>query len=587
MSAAEIINSSKFPASIAVVAISCVAKMLDLRGRTVNAVFSAGLLAVCIICYVLYVLLYVSPETYHLDSLIHPNTGTISPSVAVGLITAVFSGATTAVITRCAEQSLWLRLSSTTPDRHALTVEEAHHLAQWSVSPLERILIYPLRGASWLLKLGGILLFTTAAINPVLLNGISQRTVLSTTVDRQPNTVPMITNRLDQGNSAYRGGQARDNPTVVASVAEMAKLTASILDVCTDDHCHISALTTAIRAECESETSPNPNGVGLIDPGDLVEAQYCSTALPDLCVSLFRSSPNTYANFTSYYHPDCLLENLPCPPGAWSTLFGVWVSGTDTSRDSNYDIHQVQCLLTYGNITVTQNGTNPPNLDRDSFVQADWRLVDGYGSFYQMNRIYAESGRENSPYTFSGSAVGTGDNTLYRNPIGYELLGVDANNNAETVARQIERNFDRATLSAYARQANASDLTITRATEESLYVYEPKVLLVLLIPLAATLLGVWGRWSVGDEDTVLAYSPIEIARRGPVRGLPQGEILAEAERERMRKWRVWGVREDSIREDGTRGVHLGFAAGEDANMHALTGDAGAEGKTLFVQPKQP
>ncbi|ETN41251.1 uncharacterized protein HMPREF1541_03186 [Cyphellophora europaea CBS 101466] len=554
--------------------------MLDIRGKWVSATFNLALLALSIVCYLLLVLLFVTPKTYRLDSLIHPNSGTIQPSVAVGLLSTALLGATSALITRCAEQSLWLRLSATSPGKNALTVEESHRLAQWSVSPFERLLVYPFKGSSWLLKFGGVVLFGVAAVNPVLLSGISQPRQVATTTEQQPATVPMVSNRLDVGNSAYRGGQARDNPTLIAGVAEMANLTASILDVCGDDNCHLTSLTTAIKAECRSTTRANPDGIGLISGLSGSESYpFCSTAMPDLCVTLWTSSPNTYANFSSYYHPDCLSTGA-CAPGVWCSLFGVWVSGTDVTRNSAHDIHAVECLLTFGNVTITQNGTNPPTLDRDSFVAADWSVREGEASFYQMNRIYTESGSENSPYSFTGGAVGTGDNTLYRNPIGYELLGTDANNGGEQVARQIERNFDRATLSAYAKQANASDLTVTRTTEEDLYVYQPKVLLVLVVPLLATLLGVWNRWSVGDEDRVVGYNPVEIARRGPVGGLPQGEILNEKRKAEFAKWKVWGAR-----EEGSESVAVGYMAARDTVAGEI--GSGNEGVTMLSeQPKR-
>lgn len=534
--------------------------MVDIRGKIANLIFSVALLIICAACYILYILLFVAPEVFHLDSLIYPNTSTIKPTVVVGLLTAIFAGATAAFVTRCVEQSLWLRLSPTNSHRTALEIREAHHLAQWSVSPLERLFIYPFLGSSWALKFGGILLFATAAINPVLLSGISQRNVVSATSKRYPNTIDMTTNRFDVGNYRYRGGTAHDNPTLIASVAEMANLTASILDVCGDDHCHITSITTAILAQCQHTTSPNPNGIGLSSSDDK-HYEYCGTLNPDMaCVTLVSSRPFTYANFTSSYHPKCMPEAESCAPGVWSTLFGVWVNGADVSTNSTYDIHTVNCQLTFGNVTVQQNGTNPPTLDRDSFVQADWSYR-GTGNWFQLNRIYTEYGPENSPYTFAGQAVGTGSNSLYAEPVGYYLLGEDANNDGETVARQIERNFDRATLSAYARQANASDLTVTLSAETDLYVYRPRVLLILLISFLATLLCAWGRWAVGGDDVVITYMPIEIARRGPVAGLPQGEILGKGQRKSVEKWKVWGIREDVVREDKTRIEKIGFAAG--------------------------
>lgn len=555
--------------------------MLELHSKIVSAIFSLSLLCLSIICYALLVLLFVTPASYNLDSLTHPNRGTIQPSVAVGILSTVLIGATTAFVTRCVEQSLWLRLSSSSPGKNALTVQESHQLAQWSVSPLERLLIYPVKGSSWLLRLGGIVLFGTAAVNPVLLSGISQRRDITSTVTELPSTVPMASNRLDVGNSAYRGGQARDNPTLLASLAEMSNLTASILDVCNGTSCHIEALTTAIKADCSWTTSENPNGIALIAGSRIPTYHTCSSSIPTHCVTLRSGSPNTYANFSSTWHPDCFptSASASCEPGAWSSLLGAWVSGTDTTRDSTHDLHTVECLLTFGNVTVSQNGTNPPTLDRTTFVRAPWSIYDSSdASFRQMNRIYTESGAENSPYSFSGGAVGTGDNSLYRDPLGYMLLGTDATFDARTVAGQIERNFDRATLSAYARLADASMLTLTMEAEEDRYVYEEMVLLVLLVPLVATLLGAWGRWRVGGEEVVVGYSPVEMARRGPVVGLPTGEVLVEEQKREFGRWKVWGLREGTVTDEGRRTVAVGYAAGREipssgSEGERLSGDA--------------
>lgn len=50
------------------------------------------------------------------------------------------------------------------------------------------------------------------------------------------------------------------------------------------------------------------------------------------------------------------------------------------------------------------------------------------------------------------------------------------------------------------------------------YVYDPRVLLMLLVPALATTLGTGGRWAVGSRAMVPGYDPLVIASRGAVVG---------------------------------------------------------------------
>ncbi|KAL1887236.1 hypothetical protein Cpir12675_006634 [Ceratocystis pirilliformis] len=93
-------------------------------------------------------------------------------------------------------------------------------------------------------------------------------------------------------------------------------------------------------------------------------------------------------------------------------------------------------------------------------------------------------------------AVGTGSNTICSTPMAYNLLGKDANNDAETVARQIEKNFDMTTLQAFARSPSSSDFLFTRSHKSPEYKYDKVVLLILAVPFIATILGTWNRWRV-------------------------------------------------------------------------------------------
>ena len=139
--------------------------------------------------------------------------------------------------------------------------------------------------------------------------------------------------------------------------------------------------------------------------------------------------------------------------------------------------------------------------------------------------------RENAartPYYFTLRYVGTGFNDIYTSPVASGLLGDDASNSAEHVARQIERNFDWATLAAFSKGVNASDVTTTRTTVTRVYVYDRRVLSILLIPVIATVMSAWGRLRVGSDEVVRGYDPVAIAQLGPVEGLSLGgEVQVE------------------------------------------------------------
>jgi hypothetical protein len=118
--------------------------------------------------------------------------------------------------------------------------------------------------------------------------------------------------------------------------------------------------------------------------------------------------------------------------------------------------------------------------------------------------------------------VGTGFNDIYTSPVASGLLGDDASNGAKHVARQIERNFDWATLAAFSKEVNASNVTTTRTTVTRVYVYDRRVLSILLIPVIAMVMSAWGRLRVGSDEVVREYDPVAIAQLEPVEELPLG-----------------------------------------------------------------
>jgi hypothetical protein len=408
--------------------------------------------------------------------------------------------------------------------------------------------VYVVSGQSWLLKIGGILLFATAIINPVLLSGISQSQSGTIEIAYEEHLIPMFSGRFDRGNRRYNGGSFRDNPTAIAALASLSNLTPPVAPVCDSDSCHVEARTAAIVAECKSYVQDNPDRIGT-SFSNRITRSFCSRLNSALCVSLDRGSPAAYANFTS---GDLSDSDPELAPGDWSIIFGAWVSGVESSSGP-YEISMVDCGLTIGNLTVRQRGSNPPSIVQGSYQKANWSVsTDTQNpSLFQLNRIYREFGRTNSPFSFDARSVGTGGNSLYLFPVGFMLLGDDATDPADVVARRIEASFDMATLSAFAKLPNATDLTTTIESRTPIYVYNPKVLAVLLVPLIATILAAWGRWRIGDDSVVVGYDPIEIARRGPVSGLPSEMISGEPEtRKQLDCYRVWGYSENVIRPNG-------------------------------------
>ncbi|KAL2885881.1 hypothetical protein HOO65_070343 [Ceratocystis lukuohia] len=535
---------------------------------------------ICIICYALLLIIFFSPKSFHIDSLTNPDKTSIKPTVAVSLISVVLKAATAALITRCVEHSLWIRLSKD-PNREgldaALTVGEMRRLAQWAVSPLEQFL-YVIGGfqgpdkRSLLLRIAGPLLLATAVVGPVLISGISESMDLSVTMESVARTADPWLARMDSGNRRSRGGNSFDNPTESAARNAMMDLNAIPAPVCEglDDRstCSVTARVVAIQAVCTSETQSNPGNVGTISMSGNDTTRFCTGEnAGQICVELVSASPATYAQFISGI-PACSNTDVSdCSAGGiggqWARIYGVWVNGVDITADSEHRINTVTCDLTYGNITVSQNATSSPSLDRSSFTQASSTELYQYGytneSVFQLNRIYTEFG--NSPYDWTLAAVGTGSNTIYSTPMAYNLLGEDANNDAETVARQIEKNFDMATLQAFARSPSSSDLLFTRSHKSPEYKYDKVVLLILVVPFIATILGTWNRWRVESNVITIGYDPLGIARIGPVEGLAHGSIITGEQREMEDKLKVWRWTRQEMNEDNTVSTRTGIQVG--------------------------
>jgi hypothetical protein len=104
---------------------------------------------------------------------------------------------------------------------------------------------------------------------------------------------------------------------------------------------------------------------------------------------------------------------------------------------------------------------------------------------------------------------------------------------------------------AFSRSPYTSSLTIVTTDSLPVYVYDARVLAILLVPFLATVLGTWGRWRVTGNDVFVGYDPVEIARRGPVVGMSEASEVRDAGmREALDGRKVWVVRETRAGKDG-------------------------------------
>ena len=120
---------------------------------------------------------------------LHTRPYTLPPTAVIPLIGVTLASATSALLTRCVEHSLWetlLRDRSITPTGRRLTSENTSKQAQWSTSSFARLL-YSFNGQSLTLRFGRLFLLGAAIVNPVLLCGV--RPESSLTLERS-DTVP-------------------------------------------------------------------------------------------------------------------------------------------------------------------------------------------------------------------------------------------------------------------------------------------------------------------------------------------------------------------------------------------------------------
>lgn len=157
-------------------------QLLERRSRAANLTINIFLAASCGICYVFLIALYFS-QGLGIASFERVIEGTVAPTAVITIFGVVLTGATSALLTRAVEHDLWNRIFGSSSRDY--TIVELERRAQWSVSPLARLL-YTLTGQSWLLRISGFLLFGTALLNPVLLYGVEPRAMHGTSTQVGP-----------------------------------------------------------------------------------------------------------------------------------------------------------------------------------------------------------------------------------------------------------------------------------------------------------------------------------------------------------------------------------------------------------------
>ena len=522
--------------------------------RSYNITVNIILVLLAILSYILFLILFLSPQSYHISSFIYVEKGSLPPASAVTLINTLLGATTSAIVGRCIEQSLWLKLTRRASGK-PLTVKESRRLAAWGSSSKARI-TYCFNGASLLLKLSGPFMIGMAIVSTVLTFGISSAQIPTVRTEFLQNQTGIWAGWLDAANDDYNGGNFEDVPGVVAALASLNNLTAPASPACSDSGCYTTAAAVSIHASCAwSEKQYTKKLHVPYSPAnkEFVDT-FRSAANPQICIQLDgAASPYSYANFSTGPPPGCSSQ---CKAGDFGVIFGVFVNATDTLNGPWY-LNTVDCTLTYGMATVTQNGTSTPSLVPGSFQKSSTAPADvGYIS---LQRIYTEA--DKAPYTFSASS-GTGDqaDSLYNSPVATLLLHAKANTSAQAVAAQIEDIFDLATLLAFSREPGASDLEMAFTTTRNQYIYEARVLAILLVPLMATLLGTWGRWRVEGDEVVLGYNPVKIAMRGPVEGAPQGSSGTEDD---VDEKQVMIYKEKFITPHGVQGTVDRFVVGDE------------------------
>ncbi|KAL7949237.1 hypothetical protein V8C42DRAFT_350938 [Trichoderma barbatum] len=303
------------------------------------------------------------------------------------LISTVFIAAASSIITTCVAQSLWLKLSPRIVKK-SLTVGETHRLAQWSVSPIGRLL-YPFGGSSLLLKVAGPLLFATAIVSPVLISGISVSAITTFSEFISHATVKIWDGYLDAANYQYNSGYYSDVPHQVAALAYLSNLTVPSSRACTNSRCSLLAQVGSIQAQYQTtsaSTESCPGKLVVIFGAFYLNTVDCLLTLRGLNVTQqgTESSLNVSGSYRQsmtaiYLSAICAIFPIYTVNSNRSPFYFIALSGTGLRFDSPYntsssaqqvaqrmqDIFDTATLMAFvrspgaANVTVTTTNTDP------------------------------------------------------------------------------------------------------------------------------------------------------------------------------------------------------------------------------------
>jgi len=132
-------------------------RLFGKHSRTINITTSILLGLLCGIVYVLLLVLYFTQGMWT-ESLRFVDRDGLPPTTAIPLLGVLLTGATSGLLTRAVEHSVWIRLLGRDPGpSKILATDEIHQRSQWTVSSFARLL-YVFQGRSWLLRISGLLL---------------------------------------------------------------------------------------------------------------------------------------------------------------------------------------------------------------------------------------------------------------------------------------------------------------------------------------------------------------------------------------------------------------------------------------------
>lgn len=300
---------------------------------------------------------------------------------------------------------------------------------------------------------------------------------------------------------------------MLASLVSMNNLSAPVAHVCSDASCSAMTRAQALGAECVGSDLPQPTQ----EQGNVT---ICSAFGNTTCLSQgprgfnFTTGPMTWCA-ESPYAGECLVSDF-------AVILGVWSSYDTAIR--RHIRHAVDCKIQKGSVEIRQNGTGTPYIIKESFLTTTIRMEVSSPEWYWQSsyRIPRRNEQTVKPYLFSSKGGMVKDVPMAEYLLSNNRTGTDGpedwyasqlgTNDTQKVARAIEANIDMATLFAFAQAPHASPLDITETHQVSIWTYDARVLVVLVLPFLATILVLSAYWRVQSDEVVIGYDPLGIAR---------------------------------------------------------------------------